>query len=44
MEDGKGEKFSSAVAVLGFTPILGAFSGVGVWARLACGWFVLDRP
>ena len=44
MEDGKGEKFPSAVAVLGFTTILVAFSGVGVWTRLACGWGVLDGP
>ena len=31
MEDTKGEKFLSAVGVLGFTTILRAFSGVGVW-------------
>ena len=42
MEDGKGEKFPSAVTVLGFTTILGAFSGVDVWARLASGQVVLD--
>ena len=44
MEDGKGEKFPSAIAVLGFTTILGAFSGVNVWARLAWGRVVLDGP
>ena len=34
MEDGKGEKFPSVVAVLGFTTLLVAFGGVDVWARL----------
>ena len=32
------------VAVLGFTTILAAFSGIGVWARLACGRGVFDGP
>ena len=32
------------VAVLGFTMILGAFSGIGIWARLSCRRGVLDVP
>ena len=32
------------VAVSGFTTILGAFSGIGIWARLSCGRGVLDVP
>ena len=44
MEDGKGENFPSVVAVLGFTTILGVFSGIGVWARLAYRRIVLDGP
>ncbi len=32
------------VAVLGFTTISGAFSGIGIWARLSCGRVVLDVP
>ena len=35
---------STVVAVLGFTTILGAFSVIGVWARLACGRVVFDGP
>ena len=35
---------NTVVAVLGFTTILGAFSGIGSWARLARGWIVLDVP
>ena len=35
---------NTMVAVLGFTTILGAFSFVGIWARLSCGWVVLDVP
>ena len=42
MEDWKGEEFPPVVAVLGFTTILGAFSGIGVWGRLSCGRVVLD--
>ena len=30
------------IAVLGFTTILGAFSGTDICARLACGQVVLD--
>ena len=44
MEHGKGEKFPSAVTLLGFTTIVGAFSGVDVWARSACGRGLLDGP
>ena len=32
------------VAVLGFTTILGGFSGIGIRARLSCGRVVLDVP
>ena len=32
------------VAVLGFTTILGAFSGIGVWARLSCGEVIPAGP
>ena len=32
------------VAELGFTTILGAFSDIGIWARLARGRVVLDVP
>ena len=32
------------VGVLGFTSILGAFSCIGIWARLSCGRVVLDVP
>ena len=44
MEGGKGEEFPSVVAALGFTKILTAFSGVGVWARLSYEGIVLDGP
>ena len=44
MEDGRDGNFPSAVAVLGFTAILGTFSGIGVEARLAYRQVVVDGP
>ena len=41
----KSAGFSNTVAaLLGFTTILGAFSGIGVWARLSYRGAVLDVP